>query len=112
MKKPTADEVLQCPIHWRHGKDTGADTVEDYLITLLLEVVKWQDVFDGKRPFGNSDWLVNDIGYSLAIEDLIDSQPDIYGELDFNYGAVEEAVYDAVEGIKENLHRLRGLDDS
>lgn len=99
-------------MYWPYGKDTDADTVGDYLLNLLLEVVKWQDGFDGKRPFGNSDWLYNDIGQSLAVAGLIESSSDEFGEIEFNFGEAEEAVQDAVVGIRENLWRMRDLDES
>lgn len=109
MKKPTGSEVLECPMDWPYGKDTDADTVEDYLINLLFEVTKWQDGFDGKRPFGNSGWLYNDIGRSLAVAGIIDSRSNHYGDLEFDYSDVDEAVYEAISAIKESLWVLRDL---
>jgi len=36
--------------------DAGAETVKEYLITLLHEVWNKGESFSGKRPFGNSGW--------------------------------------------------------
>lgn len=111
MKKLTSDEILQCPMYWPYGKDTDADTVEEYLLNLLSEVLMWQDEFDGKRPFGNSDWLYNDIGQSLAVAGLIESRSDGFGGIDFDYAEVGEVVQLAVAGIRDNLQRMRDLSD-
>jgi len=36
--------------------DAGAATIRDYLIELLARVWSEGEYFNGKRPFGNSDW--------------------------------------------------------
>jgi hypothetical protein len=37
--------------------DAGAETIRDYLITLLARVWELSDDFSGKRPFGMSGWV-------------------------------------------------------
>ena len=55
--------------------DAGAETIGQYLFKLTQKVWQETDGFDGKRPFGNSDWDA-DIYYALikaqAVEGTID----------------------------------------
>ncbi len=53
MTAPTPQQILAVPMD---GNDADADTIHDYLTTLLLTVWDEQDGFSGKRPFGNSGW--------------------------------------------------------
>lgn len=46
-------DVLQCPLH---SDDVDALTVGQYLSSLLIQVWTETEGFDGKRPFGNSNW--------------------------------------------------------
>lgn len=49
----TGPDVLKVKLQ---ANDSGADTVEGYLIALLSAVWDEQEGFSGKRPFGNSGW--------------------------------------------------------
>lgn len=49
----TPQEILALPLG---PNDAEAATIRDYLKALLSAVWKEQESFDGKRPFGNSDW--------------------------------------------------------
>lgn len=53
MRSIAAKDVLKLPMQ---QNDAGAETIGEYL-TFLLELV-WEEEegFDGKRPFGNSNW--------------------------------------------------------
>lgn len=55
--------------------DANAATIRDYLITLLATLWDEKESFDGKRPFGNSDWdgdLVVALIQAGAIEGELD----------------------------------------
>lgn len=46
-------EVLDLPMQ---KNDADAETVGEYLMSLLLELWHEEESFSGKRPFGNSGW--------------------------------------------------------
>jgi len=50
----TPQQVLALPLHPRN--DSGATTVCGYLVKLLAQCWSDGENFNGKRPFGNSDW--------------------------------------------------------
>lgn len=61
-RDPTKD-VLLVPM----GKnDAGAETVGDYLRTLLATLWSHEQGFNGKRPFGNSGWQSEVYGALIA----------------------------------------------
>lgn len=45
-----------------------AKSVREYLSKLLTMIIDEKEGFDGKRPFGNSDWFDNDLLSPLSIE--------------------------------------------
>ena len=49
-----ADKVLDLELP---ENDAGAETVREYLKTLLFMVLTEEEGFSGKRPFGNSGWI-------------------------------------------------------
>lgn len=69
----TTDEVLDCPM--LTGNDAQAETVRDYLTSLLLAVWDEEEGFSGKRPFGNSGWS-SDIIDALIAADLAGEDDD------------------------------------
>lgn len=50
---PTGAQILAVPLP---TNDADAETVRDYLVALVREVWRYEECFDGKRPFGNSGW--------------------------------------------------------
>jgi len=50
---PTPQQVLDTPMQ---QNDADAATVREYLYKLLRDVWHHEQGFNGKRPFGNSDW--------------------------------------------------------
>lgn len=60
--------------------DTGAKTVREYLLRLLMTLIEEGESFSGKRPFGNSDWDW-DLAAPLGIAGLIDCEIDDDGEI-------------------------------
>lgn len=67
-----AGEVLDLPMTTADGNTT---TVRDYLITLLATLWRERAEFDGKRPFGFSDWEY-DLYRPLAVAGLIAFETD------------------------------------
>ena len=60
--------------------DAGAETLRDYLITLLLEV--WKDnEFTAKRPFGNSGWRY-DIYKPMIQRGIVEGKLDEWGYIE------------------------------
>lgn len=63
MSRPVGDKlyseellqnVLATPL--LEDNDARADNVQEYLCALLEDVWRYEEGFDGKRPFGNSGW--------------------------------------------------------
>ena len=69
------------------ANDAGADTVRDYLLTLLGGVWTEQEGFNGKRPFGTSGWEC-DLFEPLADAGLIAATYDEEGFID--YASIDE----------------------
>lgn len=61
--------------------DAEAVTVGDYLQELLLALLHEQDLFSGKRPFGNSGWFESDLSPPLIKAGLIQGKLDEGGWL-------------------------------
>jgi hypothetical protein len=53
MSQPDLRSVLDTPMG---DNDANADTIREYLITLLATVWDEGEGFSAKRPFGNSGW--------------------------------------------------------
>lgn len=79
MSDPTPQQVLDLPIAADHP--SGATTIREYLMALLLEVWDKADMFSGKRPFGMSSWP-HDLYTPLAKAGYIDGTFDGDGFLD------------------------------
>jgi hypothetical protein len=72
IKTMAPAEVLALPME---SNDADAETIRDYLVTLLSVVWDGQEGFSGKRPFGNSGW-VHDLYAPLIKAELIESEDD------------------------------------
>lgn len=75
--------------------DAVASTVRDYLQRLLRGVWIDGEGFDGKRPFGNSDWQ-NEIYRVLVKEGFIKGHPE--GD-PYDYNEAEELVLIAIDAM-------------
>lgn len=92
----TPQQILALPMG---ENDANAATIRDYLITLLTTLWDEKDGFDGKRPFGNSDWdgdLVVALIQAGAIEGELDEDGYI-GSCDNN--AAEELIGAAIQAL-------------
>jgi hypothetical protein len=83
----TSADILRLPMG---ENDSGADTVRGYLVALLAQLWLHGDNFSGKRPFGSGGWEA-DLYKPLVVAGLID------GELDPDYGYVDEVDADAAD---------------
>lgn len=52
---PTPRQILDTPMRGR-ANDAGANTIREYLSTLLIQLWRNSDSFSGKHPFGYSGW--------------------------------------------------------
>jgi len=84
----TPQQILALPMQ---GNDADAATIGGYLIKLLATLWNEKDGFDGKRPFGNSDWD-GELVVALIRADAVE------GELDED-GYIERCDDDAVEKL-------------
>lgn len=79
--EPTGEQILATPM--QGGNDAHAETIGQYLRQLLAALWRDEEMFSGKRPFGNSGW-----------------QYDVYGAL-IDAGYVEGELYE--DGSVEDL---------
>lgn len=96
MNRLTPAEILALPME---PNDADAATIRDYLVKLLAEVWKWGEGFDGKRPFGNSDWFY-DLLIPLVKAGVIDGAFDEDGYLeDSDNDAGHELIAAAIKEL-------------
>lgn len=74
MKEYAGADVLAVRMQ---PNDASAETIRDYLVSLVAEVWREREGFSGKRPFGNSGWH-SELGEALVRAEMID------GEWDFD----------------------------
>jgi len=79
--------------------DLGREvTIKGYFVTLLKTLWKEKEGFDGKRPFGNSDWEY-DLYAGLIKNNLIPGKLDKDGYVDeINKKAAHEFVLNEIIG--------------
>lgn len=85
-------QVLDIPVHL-NGEDMPPVLLRDLLITLLHKTWTEGESFDGKRPFGNSDWQ-KCVYIALG-------KAGVYVDFDsdeFEYREANKIVADAIEG--------------
>jgi hypothetical protein len=79
--------------------DANAATIRDYLISLLALFWEDQEMFDAKRPFGDSGWA-SDLDKALIraghVNGTIDDDGDVT-ELDMD--AVDELIAAAIQSL-------------
>lgn len=97
LGQPTPEQVLACPMP---PNDPEAETVGDYLITLLATVWAEKEGFSGKRPFGTSGWTL-DIEGALVRAGLVKGAIDGFGlARAFDPAAVEALVGNAIRALR------------
>ena len=79
MEEYDYEEILN--LETIEGNDAEADTIRDYLCSLLELVWSEGEGFSGKRPFGNSGWEF-DLYAPLIKGKIIDGTLDEYGRVD------------------------------
>lgn len=96
----TVQQVLDCPMG---ENDADAKTVREFLGTLLLTVWIEQEMFSGKRPFGNSSWQ-HEVYIALAVAGYIEGSKD-----DEDWGwEYDEAAGNAL--IQDAIRHLGGFE--
>lgn len=97
MTDATPQQVLALPMP--ADNDAGAATIGEYLVKLLAALWDEKDGFDGKRPFGNSDWdgeLIVALIQAGAIEGELDEDGYINSCDD---DAAEELIAAAIQAL-------------
>lgn len=91
-----ARAILRTPMP--DENDADAETVGDYLITLLAAVWREADQFSGKRPFGSSGWK-QDIAKALIVAGRLDED-----------GCVDDLDDEAADRmVRSAIDALRGM---
>lgn len=88
------EQVLNTPLHEHNS--AGLSIVKEYLCQLLLDVWKYGEGFDGKRPFGDSGWE-SDLHITLAEAGLIDGHYEYDSMYDYkDWYQIDEAAGNAL----------------
>lgn len=94
----TNKEILKLKFY---SDDLGKEiSIKKYLKKLLKKVILETEGFDGKRPFGNSDWIY-ELAYCLCENEIIENVP-IEGEdgyYDFDYDEFEKKMIELIDEI-------------
>ena len=76
--------------------DAGADTIRDYLKTLLSELWAAGEGFSSKRPFGNSGWEF-ELYVALVKASAVKGELDEDGYIDtVDYKAANKLIFQAI----------------
>jgi len=74
MPEPSSGKNLQAALDVRFDSDAGDQiTVRDYFRLLLETLIREEESFSGKRPFGNSGWMY-ELYSPLAIAGFIECE--------------------------------------
>lgn len=94
--EPTPRQVLALPMG---ENDANAATIRDYLIILLATLWDEKEGFDGKRPFGDSDWD-GDLMVALIQAGAINGELDEDGYIgSCDDDAAEELIAGAIQAL-------------
>ena len=91
--------VLDAPMG---ENDADAATVRDYMVLLVAGVWRWDEEFNGKRPFGNSGWKY-EVYRALAEAGLIAGEKDEDGDMDVpdeERRKGDQLVADAIQSMR------------
>ncbi|ACU71843.1 hypothetical protein Caci_2934 [Catenulispora acidiphila DSM 44928] len=92
----TPYQVLALPMP---ENDADATTIGDYLIKLLATLWDEKEGFDGKKPFGNSDWD-GDLVVALIQAGAIEGELDEDRCIEFcDDDAAEELIAAAIQAL-------------
>lgn len=95
---PTPQQVLDLELP---PNDSGATTVRGYLLALLRELWREEEMFSGKRPFGNSGWQY-DVYAPMARAGMVPGKFDADGYLgEFDYVPADRLILAAIEALGE-----------
>lgn len=95
--------VLDAPMSVARCREcTDVATVRDYLKKLLKDLWQKGDGFDGKRPFGNSNWEY-DIYLALVVAGLV---PGTLDEDGFLHEFSDESIRVAYQMVREAIEAL------
>lgn len=79
--------------------DAGAATIGEYLITLLALLWNEKEGFDGKKPFGNSDWD-GEVVETLVRAGLVAGTVDEDGNTDdWDWDMADELIAAAIRAL-------------
>lgn len=96
MKKIDLDTVL---VHPMLDNDAGADTVADYLHSLLWKLWQEGEGFSGKRPFGNSVWEC-DLYVPLIAGEFIEGELDEDGYVNWcDEGTGNDLIFQCIDHV-------------
>lgn len=96
MTDPIPQQVLALPMG---ENDAHAATVRDYLVTLLALLWDEKELFDGKKPFGNSGWD-GELLVPLIRAGLVEGEVDEYGGIDeVDDDAAERLIGSAIQAL-------------
>lgn len=99
-----ARQVLDCPMV--HPNDADAETVGEFLSTLLIALWDEGECFSGKRPLGNSDWQWQVLG-SLVKGGLVKGTIDSDGGYEqLEYSSFSEGAETAANKLIISAIRL------
>lgn len=94
-KKYDGAFILGLPMN---ENDSGARNVKDYLKELLSTLIKEEESFSGKRPFGNSGWMCV-FEEPLVDFRIIGGDPDEKGDIEFDNKERDDALLAAIEAL-------------
>lgn len=93
MKKVDLDLVL---VHKMQENDARAESIGDYLHSLLWTLWSEGEGFSSKRPFGNSDWE-SDLYAALVKGEFVDGEVDEDGYLDWcDKGGAKNLIFQCI----------------
>ena len=96
MTTPTPQQVLDLPLP---DNDSGANTVRGYLVALLAELWREEEMFSGKRPFGNGGWQY-EVYVPMVRAGMVPGRFDEDDDLvDFDYKPADELIQQAIAAL-------------
>src|SRR3954469_7204393 len=106
MTDPTPQQILALPMD---ENDAQGATVRHFLVALLAALWDEKDGFDGKRPFGNSDWD-GELAIALIRARLIDGaiDEDGYIETGSDWDAADRLIGSAIRALGVDLGHEAG----
>lgn len=83
--------------------DADARTVWEYLLLLARRVIKEDEGFSGKRPFGNSGWL-RELAWALVTGGVIEGTAQGDGQVDdWSEGELKSVLLQVVDAVRGDV---------